>query len=1179
VSNSSRTMNWLHYYRNSLADADRVSPRPGEDSVQLETLDQLEEHHWRKLLPKVTNNQGEEEQAPQGAIMIAPFCFKEQVDHGYKSSGRTLYPFWIPATITNTGDLLPPSDERLYPWFVRELLYPTSETTGSPTLGTIDDYDRAIERFDATGADWSDYYRLSEKLFYAVTGTLFVEAKLDQYIRIDQIIILKTEANFATRILIDTYDTFLNKQAELGGLGKTYLGAENSPSLKPIPRIEQIYLDSNHLGQMSNQFPLSDSQRYGIFLHLQTGPSEILAINGPPGTGKTTLLRSIVANLVVQKAVEAGPPPLLLASSTNNQAITNILENFATSETIDHPLAQSWVSPGGPVGVYMASGSKVEDYQGKAPVLTSSRGLFDGTYLSELDALSLSEEAETFFTRLSQAFPDQTQNLQTLEQASVFLHEQLVQEVEFLSRCVTAGLQLEPAFKNGGDPFEAVESYLNQQKNNLENAQQNNKAAQQLRDAYLTSDREVGGKFFARFLPSVKRNRFDEIRLRLDPFAPKDFFTNCTTLDQLSPAITTYLDQCRKAEIDAQLALTKTEIHIEPLRQLLQRFNQYNATGNPGADSITHRLKNEPWYMGFGDVLDVTVRFNAYLLAQRYWEARWLLALQERKEDFSRGAKGRSGFFTELAYLPPLFVCTCHSLPKFLSYSSPGPNKSWLSLPLVDLFDLVIMDEAGQVTPEIGLIPFLYGKRGLVVGDVNQIEPIWTITSDRVDGANLAQLGLISNHDDQQELKKAGVLACGGSAMAVAQSVSSYRYPEDMVVRGALLREHRRCVDEIIRYCDEFVYDKKLIPKTGDLVSYKEKRKAKGLPITSLPALGYVNIRGNCKRSSSGSRVNLLEAKAVVAFITFYMEELKQGYDGAKISDLIGIVTPFRGQANAIKNELISQGIDPDGEMVVGTVHSLQGSERPIVLFSPTYDLTDSGSRMFFDDGWNMLNVAVSRAKHHFIVIGEMGRFNPQRPDLPSGALGRLLFSEPEHEISPAFYFDTTSRFEDELSTKPSDVVRLDTLPKHQRALARAFERATKRIVIVSPFISYEALEQDQLEEKIRTATQQGVEVLVFTDGYLDTQFGRLKERSQRGRTILTESGATLIIKNGIHNKALAIDDDVLVEGSFNWLSATRDVTSPYYRREVSVVVQTDMTQRFIQDLLDFLEATPSVKG
>lgn len=1179
MSNSARAIDWLHYYRNSLADADRVSPRPGDDSVFLDSLDQLSKHHWPKLLPKITNNQGKEELAPEGSIMIAPFCFKEQVDHGYKSSGRTLYPFWIPATITNTGTLLPPNDERLYPWFVREHLFPTSETTGSPTLGTIDDYDRAIERFDATGADWSDYYRLSEKLFYAVTGTLFVEAKLDQYTRIDRVVILKNEANFATRILIDTYDTILNKQAELGGLGKTYLGAEKSPPLKPTPDPTQVYLDARHLGQMSNQFPLSDSQRYGISLHLQTGISEILAINGPPGTGKTTLLRSVVANFVVQKALEAGPPPLLLASSTNNQAITNILENFAVGETIEHPLAKSWVSPGGPVGVYMASGSKVEEYQGKAPVLTSSRGSFDGTYLQELDSLSLSEQVETFFTYLSQAYPDQSKNLQTLEQATAFLHEQVVQEVEFLSRCVTAALQLEFAFQDEGDPFQAVESYLEQQHRNLEHCRSMNKAAQQLREAYLVSEKEVGGKFLARFFSKSKQNRFNQIRLRLEPFAPKDFFTHCTTLDQLSPAITTYLEQCRNEELDAQLALTKVELHIQPLRQLRERFNKYVATGNPGAEPISHRLKSDPWYMGLGDVLDVTVRFNSFLLSQRYWEARWLMTLQERKEDFSRGAKGRSGFFTEVAHLTPLFVCTCHSLPKFLSYSSPGPNKTWLSLPLVDFFDLVIMDEAGQVTPEIGLIPFLFGKRGLVVGDVNQIEPIWTITSDRVDGANLTQLGLITDDDHYRELKKAGILASGGSAMAVAQGVSSYQYPEDMPVRGALLREHRRCVDEIIRYCDEFVYNKKLIPKTGTLVAHKENRKTKGLPSTTLPALGYVNIRGNTKKSSTGSRVNLPEAQAVVAFVKSYMDEVKLSYDGAKISDLVGIVTPFRGQALAIKNELINQGVDPDGEMVVGTVHSLQGSERPIVLFSPTYDLADSGSRMFFDNGWNMLNVAISRAKHHFIVIGEMGRFNPQRPDLPSGALGRLLFSDPENEISPAFYFDTASPFEDELSAKPTDIVRLDTLPKHQRALARAFERATKRIVIVSPFISFEAIEQDQLEEKIRKATQQGIEVLVFTDGYLDTQFGRLKDRTQRGRTILTESGANLIIKNGIHNKALAIDDDVLIEGSFNWLSATRDVTSPYYRREVSVVVQTEKTQQFIQDLLEFLEATPTVKG
>ena len=45
-----------------------------------------------------------------------------------------------------------------------------------------------------------------------------------------------------------------------------------------------------------------------------------------------------------------------------------------------------------------------------------------------------------------------------------------------------------------------------------------------------------------------------------------------------------------------------------------------------------------------------------------------------------------------------------------------------------------------------------------------------------------------------------------------------------------------------------------------------------------------------------------------------------------------------------------------------------------------------------------------------------------------------------------------------------------------------------------------------------------------------------LRKEAVAGRKALTENGVKLILLKGIHNKSLAIDDSVLVEGSFNWL-------------------------------------------
>ena len=102
--------------------------------------------------------------------------------------------------------------------------------------------------------------------------------------------------------------------------------------------------------------------------------------------------------------------------------------------------------------------------------------------------------------------------------------------------------------------------------------------------------------------------------------------------------------------------------------------------------------------------------------------------------------------------------------------------------------------------------------------------------------------------------------------------------------------------------------------------------------------------------------------------------------------------------------------------------------------------------------------------------------------------------------------------------------------------MRQAFKAATKRLLIVSPFISLQAIEHDNLIPLMREAVERGVEVVVYSDFRLDCdkQTGALRKETVAGRKAVAEIGVKLILLKGIHNKSLAIDDSVLVEGSFN---------------------------------------------
>ena len=129
----------------------------------------------------------------------------------------------------------------------------------------------------------------------------------------------------------------------------------------------------------------------------------------------------------------------------------------------------------------------------------------------------------------------------------------------------------------------------------------------------------------------------------------------------------------------------------------------------------------------------------------------------------------------------------------------------------------------------------------------------------------------------------------------------------------------------------------------------------------------------------------------------------------------------------------------------VGTVHVLQGAERPIVLFSSVYGVNDSPP--FFFDYSNMLNVAVSRAQDCFLVFGNMSNFHQRNSRVASGILARFLFADAGNEITD---IALPVRHDMPLSaTHPH----LDTLEAHRTALTDGLRHAQHAVWIVSPLL------------------------------------------------------------------------------------------------------------------------------
>ncbi len=262
------------------------------------------------------------------------------------------------------------------------------------------------------------------------------------------------------------------------------------------------------------------------------------------------------------------------------------------------------------------------------------------------------------------------------------------------------------------------------------------------------------------------------------------------------------------------------------------------------------------------------------------------------------------------------------------------------------LFDLLIIDEASQCDIPSAL-PLLYrAKKVVIIGDPNQLRHVATLAT-----------GL-----DKQIGFKYGV---GLEALSYS-SHSLYDLGERSVgfhPGAILLDEHYRSDPRIITFSNEEFYGSQLKIKTdltrrGYDKDYLNKRGG----------ASWLNVKGELKRPPNGSAYNTEELKQIQLVVPQILQSLdKAGYRDATI----GVVTPFRAQETKIR-EWISQTYPGSKRIKSGTAHQFQGDECDIIVFSPVLAAgIPEGTLNWLEETYNLLNVAITRARVSLIIIGD----------------------------------------------------------------------------------------------------------------------------------------------------------------------------------------------------------------
>lgn len=743
------------------------------------------------------------------------------------------------------------------------------------------------------------------------------------------------------------------------------------------------------LGAWPSTYNPSLMQQIGINI-CTSGEKDIFSINGPPGTGKTTLLKEIVVSNVIERAkllVEFDNPDKafsiakfknpcdqyncsyycmdkrlkrygILVASNNNAAVENISLELPKVISKDRTGRFSGKADGNSDDIYFSDiASKLigQSAWGLVSAKLGKKGnlsdLKERLWWAE-DGITLKNYYDKFISNWNSArnnFKLALDNVLNERKRILYAQSLINKKSELISRYHTAS----NAYNQTGTRLSEKQTNLDCENNKLSKLTDSLNSVNDRID-FLFSNMNLFQRLFWKFIKhNLVVNEWKTLNIKKEEIILQISEQKgvCYKIKEEIDIISDELFSCKINLESVQKEIDAIDKKIDSEKSVFQ--------DNWADDSFWENIeKNEksqencPWVYEKYNALREELFYQALQLNKSFvltskcvkQNLQRLFSLWDGKYTNEDCVNSYGELLNTLLLVIPVVSTTFASVESFLS----NIQKEELGL--------LIIDEAGQATPQSALGALWRTQRAIIVGDPLQVEPVLSVPKELV--KRFADEYNIPEYYRIPEI----------SVQMLADQMNEYggyrNINGEQIWLGCPLVVHRRCINPMFDISNQIAYENKMFLKS---LEPKENTRF---------AIDY-SVWFDIKGRENGNKDHTVRNQ--IDFAEKMFVKAVEVFNG--FPDLF-IITPFRRvtenlrkmmrtilrQSQYIENEKIEEWIKEH----CGTVHTFQGKEaNEVILVLGCDNQSGIGAAHWVGQKPNIINVAVSRAKYRIAVIGD----------------------------------------------------------------------------------------------------------------------------------------------------------------------------------------------------------------